>query len=248
MNRNIKVTAVSYLNTKPLLYGIERHPVLSRIDLNVAYPSQIAAQLQNDTTDIGLVSTAAILTIPNAQIVTDYCIAADGPVASVCIYSNCPLEEVEQIYMDYQSRTSVKLAEILLKNHWKKELTILPAPEDFIDRIEGTTAAVIIGDRALKANHRFPYIYDLAEHWKAFTGYDFVFAAWIANKSLPEDFIQKFSAANALGLQHIDEVIADNPFPEYSLDTYYRKNIRYQLDDNKRKGLELFLQYLKEMP
>jgi chorismate dehydratase len=248
LNRNIKVTAVSYLNTKPLLYGIERHPVLSRIDLNVAYPSQIAAQLQNDTTDIGLVSTAAILTIPDARIVTDYCIAADGPVASVCIYSHCPLEEVEQIYMDYQSRTSVKLAEILLKHHWKKDVVILPAPEDFIDHVKGTTAAVIIGDRALKANHHFPYIYDLAAHWKAFTGYDFVFAAWIANKALPEDFIREFSEANALGLQHIDEVIAANPFPEYSLDTYYRQNIRYQLDDNKRKGLELFLQYLKEMP
>lgn len=247
MNRNIKVTAVSYLNTKPLLYGIHRHPIHKEIDLSVAYPSQIALQLQNDTTDVGLVSTAALLTIPNAEIITDYCIAASGKVASVCIYSQCPLEEVKQIYLDYQSRTSVKLAEILLQHYWKKDVLLLQAPENFMDLVEGSTAAVIIGDRALKANHQFAYVYDLAEHWKAFTGYDFVFAAWIANKQLPESFIQQFSEANALGLQHIDEVIAENPFPEYSLDTYYRKNIQYKLDDNKRKGLELFLSYLEQM-
>ncbi|RQO30992.1 hypothetical protein DBR32_09805 [Taibaiella sp. KBW10] len=247
MNRNIKVTAVSYLNTKPLLYGIQRHPILQQIDLSLAYPSRIALQLQEDTTDVGLVSTAALLTIPNATIITDYCIAASGKVASVCIYSKRPLAQVNKIYLDYQSRTSVKLAEILLKHYWKKEVLLLPAPENFMDLIEDTTAAVIIGDRALKANHQFEYVYDLAEHWKAFTGYDFVFAAWIANKALPETFIQQFGEANALGLQHIDAVIAENPFPEYSLDTYYRENIQYVLDEDKRKGLNLFLNYLKEM-
>lgn len=246
LNRKIKVSAVSYLNTKPLLYGIERHPVMEDIDLQLEYPALIAQHLREGTVDMGLVPVAAILSIPDARIVSDYGIAADGKVASVCIYSKVPIEEMDAIYLDYQSRTSVRLAQVLLKHYWKIAVPIIQAPENYIELIEGKTAGVIIGDRALQQLPNFEYIYDLAEHWKLFTGLPFIFAAWVANKELPEDFIAKFNEANKNGLAHIDEVVTENQIDYYDLQVYYRENIKYGLNEENRKGLELFLEYLKD--
>lgn len=246
MNSKIKVAAVSYLNTKPLLYGIEKADFRSRIDLILEYPSIIAKHLQDGTIDVGLVPVAAMPDIPDARIISDYGIAADGKVASVSLFSRRPVEEITSVYLDYQSRTSVRLARILLKHYWKKEPRYLAAPENYIDLIEGSTAGVIIGDRALINTPRFPYVYDLSEHWKLHTGLPFIFAAWVANKALPPDFISSFNAANAEGMKHLDEIIAANPFPAYDLNSYYRRNIRFELDELSKKGLGLFLQYLAQ--
>lgn len=216
------------------------------MDLVLEYPSLIARHLQEDTTDIGLVPVAAIPSIPNARIISDYGIGADGKVASVCIFSKVPMEQIRQVYLDYQSRTSVRLAQVLLRHYWKQDVEFLQAPENYIDLVSGTTAAVIIGDRALEQLGNFAYIYDLAENWKAFTGLPFIFAAWVANKELPESFIRQFNEANAAGLEHLDEVIAENPYPAYDLNVYYRENILYYLDETKKQGLARFLEYLKE--
>ena len=144
-----------------------------------------------------------------------------------------------------KSRTSVNLCKVLLKHYWKKDVLLEDAKEDFRTHITGTTAGVVIGDRALEQRKISPYVYDLAAAWVATTGLPFVFAAWVANKKLPEDFINLFNQANAVGLENIDAVIAENPFDKYSLKTYYTKNISYQLTDEKRKGMELFLKLLE---
>ncbi len=241
----IKVGAVSYLNTKPLLYGIERSDVMQDIELVLDYPSALAKQLQANEIDIALLPVAAIPTILHAQIVGDYGIAADGDVASVSIFSQVPLEQIETLLLDYQSRTSVRLAQLLLEKYWKRDIEYKPATEHYIDYINGTTAGVIIGDRALKQQTNFEYIYDLSAAWKEFAGLPFVFAAWVANKELPESFIETFNEANAHGLQHIDDIVKDLDFPYYDLSTYYRENIHYYLDEDKRKGLQQFLQLIQ---
>ena len=165
--------------------------------------------------------------------------------ASVCIFSDVPIEKVERVFLDYQSRTSVNLAKILLKEYWKKDVAFIDATgEDFRSQLTGITAGVIIGDRALEQRTKSNYIYDLGEAWKDHTGLPFVFAAWIANKKLPEEFILAFNEANSIGLDRIDEVIRENNFIYYDLDNYYTKCISYQLDDEKRKGLALFLEKL----
>lgn len=245
--KQIRVAAVSYLNTKPLLYGIRRHPVAQQISLVEDYPARIAQMLLEDKVDLALIPVAAIPRLPQPHIVSEYCIGAEGPVASVCIFSEVPIQEVKNIYLDYQSRTSVNLARVLLREYWKKEVNFIDASgEDFRKKIKGTTAGVVIGDRALEQRRRSPFIYDLAEAWIDHTGLPFVFAAWVANKPLPEAFAQAFNEANAAGLQHIEEVIAEQSFTSYDLQEYYQKNISYKLTLQKRKGLELFLQKLKE--
>ena len=242
----IKVAAVSYLNTKPLLYGIERSEVMEEMDLLLDYPARLAEQLQKDEIDMALLPVAAMPGIEGARIVSDYGIASDGNVASVAIFSRQPMEEVEAVFLDYQSRSSVRLARLLLEQYWKKDVQYKPANEHYIEYIDHSTAGVIIGDRALKQFTNFEYVYDLATAWKEFTGLDFVFAAWVANKELPHDFLDKFNEANASGLQHIDEVIAATPFPYYDLKTYYTENIKYRLDDAKLKGMNAFLEMIAE--
>lgn len=215
------------------------------MELLLDYPANLAQSLQKGDIDMALMPVAAMPGIPGARIVSDYGIAADGNVASVCIFSQVPMEEIETVYLDYQSRTSVRLAQLLLEQYWKKTVVFKPAPENYIEYINGTTAGVIIGDRALKQLSNFEYVYDLATEWKAFTGLPFVFAAWIANKDLPQDFLDAFNNANAEGLKHIDEVVAENPFPYYDLHTYYTKNIHYLLTEEKKAGLNKFLELIK---
>ena len=241
------MAAVSYLNTKPLLYGIRRHDVINEIELVEDYPARIAQMLIDGRVDVGLIPVAATMRLPQWHLVGDHCIGCDGAVASVCIFSEVPMDEIKTVLLDYQSRTSVNLARILLKEYWKKEVVLVDASgEDYRSQISGTTAGVVIGDRALSQRLRSRYSYDLGEAWKAHTGLPFVFAAWISNKKLTHDFEQRFNDANRQGLEQIDEVVKMNPFPVFDLHDYYTKCIQYQLTDEKKKGMQLFLQKLKE--
>lgn len=247
MDTKIRVGAVSYLNTQPLIYGIKRSSLLMQhIELTEEYPSKIAGKLLNDEIDVGLVPVAVIPFMKQHFIVGDYCIGAEGEVVSVALFSDVPMKEIETVLLDYQSRTSVALAKVLFKNYWKKEVVFKPATENFEKEVNGTTAAVIIGDRALKQRGESKYIFDLAAAWKDFTGLPFVFAAWISNKKLDADWVDAFNKANAYGLTHLDEVLANTHFKHYDLKTYYTKDISYPLTEEKRKGLEKFLSFLKE--
>jgi chorismate dehydratase len=233
LKNKIRVGLVNYLNTKPLLYGLQHSAVINDIVLVQDYPAQVAKQLQEDTIDIGLVPVAVIPRLPGARVVGNYCIGCDGPVASVCLFSEVPIAQVKTVLLDYQSRTSVELAKLLLRNHWKLE------PE-----LVYTTAGLVIGDRALAQRSISPFIYDLGEAWKIHTGKPFVFAAWISNKELDKKFIESFDEANALGLQNIQNVLAEVSHPSFNMEAYYTHYIQYKLDDAKRDGMQLFLEQL----
>ena len=234
------------MNTKPLLYGIRRSvELMEMIELVEDYPAKIAGMLVDGTIDVGLAPVAVIPRLNEWHIVSDYCIGANANVASVCLFSEVPIDKIEKVLLDYQSRTSVNLCKVLLKHYWKIDPVIEEANENYISEIKGTTAGVVIGDRALNQRKVSPCIYDLAGSWKAMTGLPFVFATWIANKELPQTFIDLFNKANGLGLTHLDEVIAENPYPVYDLKTYYTTNISYVLNDQKQKGMNKFLEYLK---
>ncbi|MBN8718269.1 MAG: menaquinone biosynthesis protein [Sediminibacterium magnilacihabitans] len=246
MDKRIRVGVVSYLNTRPLLYGIRRSGLMDKIELVEDYPAHIAGMLLNDEIDVGLVPVAIIPQLKESYIVTDHCIGADAEVASVAIFSEVPMEQITKVLLDYQSRTSVNLAKVLLKEYWKKDVVLEDAREDFRSHIKGTTAGVVIGDRALEQRTQSAYIYDLGLAWKKHTGLPFVFAAWVANKPLGEDFEDAFNRANGYGLHHIDEVVADIDCNWYDMKTYYTKNISYRLDAEKRKGLALFLEKIQQ--
>ena len=119
MDKKWRIGAVSYLNTRPLLLGMEQSPFKERIDLVKSYPAQIAQDLLDDTIDIGLVPVAIMPLLKNPQIVSKYVIGTEGEVASVALFSQVPMDQIEKVYLDYQSRTSGALAKILLKQHTK---------------------------------------------------------------------------------------------------------------------------------
>ncbi len=243
----IKVGAVNYLNTRPLLYGIEHSAAMqAQIILIQDYPARIANLLLSNDIDLGLAPVAVIPKLTERHIITDYCIGANGPVASVCIYSAKPFEAIDTILLDYQSRTSVNLCKVLLRHFWKKEIKLVNTTSEFSHRIAENTAGLLIGDRALAFNSQPLYKYDLAEIWKAMTGLPFVFAVWVSNKQLPESFTSLFNKENKTGLDSIDTVIAEQVDCPFDLNMYYKKNISYQLNAEKRKGLDLFLEMIKE--
>jgi chorismate dehydratase len=246
LSKKIRVGAVSYLNTKPLLYGLQQHAVYNNIELIEDYPANLAKSLKDNTIDIGLVPVAVIPGLADPYIISDYCIGATGPVASVCIFSQVPMESITAVYLDYQSKTSVNLARILLNEYWKQDVLLLEAPSNFMDLIEGTTAAVIIGDRALEKYNSYPFRYDLAEAWINYTGKPFVFATWVANKPIDEVFITNFNEANGLGLNNINTVVEQlsHNYKSYDLHTYFTKNISYTLDAAKKEGMAQFLSLL----
>ncbi len=218
---------------------------MTEIELTLEYPAALVNKLKSGELDLALMPVAAMQDVPGARIVADYGIAADGYVGSVALFSMVPIDEIKTVMLDYQSRTSVRLAQLLFEKHWKQNVVFRPATENFIEYINGTTAAVIIGDRALKQLTNFEYVYDLAESWKTFTGLPFVFAGWISNKELPPDFIRRFNEANAEGLNHLPEIASSFEFPWYDLLKYYREDIHFHLSEEKLKGLNTFLEMIK---
>lgn len=247
MSKRIRVGAVSYLNTRPFLYGIAHSGLNDQIILIEDYPAKIAEKLLNDEIDVGLIPVAMIPQLTEAHIISDYCIGTKGEVASVAIFSEVPIDQINTLILDYQSRTSVNLAKILLKEYWKKEVKFEQATPDFIKKINGNTAAVVIGDRALVQINKSAYMYDLGAAWKQHTGLPFIFAAWVSNKLLDASFINIFNHANAYGVNHILEVANAIEYNVYDLTYYYTKNLSYTLTEEKRKGLDLFLAKLAEL-
>ena len=247
MQKKVRVGAVSYLNTKPLIYGFEQGMMKDEVNLIIDYPSKIAAMLLEDEIDVGLIPVAVIPQMKQHFIISDYCIGSVGEVASVCLFSEVPLDKIENVLLDYQSRTSVALLKVLIKEYLKINVVFEETSGDYQSKISGTTAGLVIGDRALQQRKVSSYIFDLGFEWKNFTGLPFVFAAWISNKKLDEDFIKSFNEANTLGLNKIDEVVKENPYNIFDLNHYYTNCIRFDLDENKKKGLELFLEKIKSI-
>jgi chorismate dehydratase len=242
LQTKIRVGAVSYLNTKPLVYGFEHGMMTEKVDLVINYPSKIASMLLENTIDVGLVPVTVIPEMKEYHIISDYCIGCDGEVASVCLFSEVPLNEIEKVLLDYQSLTSIDLLKILITQYWKINPVLEETTGEYQSKISGTTAALIIGDRALEQRKISSYIFDLGFEWKKFTGLPFVFAAWVSNKKLDADFITSFNETNSFGLNKIDRIVIDNLYSFFDLKDYYTKYIRYSLDDDKRKGLKVFLE------
>ena len=246
----IKISAVSYLNSKPFIYGLQQSNILNQIDLQLDTPSDCAQKLIDGKIDIGLIPVAVIPNLPQHYIISDYCIGAHGKVASVMLYSNVPPDKIKTILLDYQSRTSVMLVKVLAKYFWKINPVWVNATTDFENNITDSIAAVIIGDRTFGLENKYTYTYDLAQEWHWFTQLPFVFACWVANKQLPTPFITQFNAALKFGLDNRETLIDElNASKKYNTDIsfYLNNNIKYDYDDEKKQALQLFLKYCEEV-
>ena len=247
--KKFKISAVSYLNTKPFLEGMEQSGFLNRVDLSLDIPSVCAKKLLDGTVDIGLVPVAIIPLLRESHIITDYCIGAVGPVKSVLLYSDVPLEEIRSVLLDNQSRTSVALVKIICKYLWKIDPQWTLVKDGYEQDIKGEVAGVVIGDRTFALRDTFKYTFDLAEAWKALTGLPFVFACWVSNTPIDAETERLFNEALRLGVGQTEAVAARyaDKFPAGSdIKGYLGTSISYTLDAQKRKGLQRFLELLAE--
>ena len=238
----MKVCSVSYLNSIPFVYGLEKSGI--EVDLSLEIPSVCGQKLLNNEVDIALLPVAVIPTLDYADVVSPYCISSDGAVQTVCLFSEVPLEQIDTILLDYHSRTSNALVQLLSKYFWKIQPKFKTSDIDFESNINGNTAGVIIGDRAYKYRDNFPFVYDLSEEWKKFSGLPFVFACWVSNKPLDSFFNQAFSSALQYGISNLDLALSEK---SEAFDTqidkmkYLTEVINYDLTDEKRKSMQIFL-------
>jgi chorismate dehydratase len=244
----IKISAVSYTNTKPFLYGLQHSAIKNKIDLSLDMPSDCAQKLIDNVVDIGLIPVAATLSLPSWNIISAYCIGAIGAVNSVFIFSNCDIKNVEHIQLDPESRSSNNLARVLLKNYWQVQPQLIEGALDYASSVDDKTAFVQIGDRTFGKKGTYKFVYDLAEEWQKFTGLPFVFAAWIANKPIPEEFIKDFDIALKYGLAHRQQLLEELPKrADFDLEDYLMHKLDFDLTDDKKKALYLFLDYIKAL-
>lgn len=241
----IRVGIVNYLNTRPLIYGLQQPPVSGLIGLSGDYPARVAQQLRDGEIDLGLIPVAAIADLKEYHIVGKHCIATEGEIASVALFSDVPMREIKKVYLDYQSRTSVELLKYLMKEYWDIRPELVQATgDDYRSEIKGTTAGLVIGDRAFEQRKISTFIYDLGSEWRAITGLPFVFAVWVSMKKLRDDFVELFDKANAEGLDHIDEIVSSLPNDMYDLKKYYTLHLSYLLDERKQQSMKTFLEFI----
>jgi len=243
LKSKIKISVVSYLNSSPFIWGLRNSEFIAEhavISLDI--PSVCAQKLLTNQVDIGLIPSAIIPTLPNKEIVSEYCIASKEKVRSVILFSQVPLNQIKTILLDFHSRTSVTLVRILAENFWQINPQWVNAQEGFINEIKDETAAVVIGDRVFEIEEKFKYQYDLGREWMSFTGLPFVFACWVSNKKISPGFIAEFNKALENGLNNFDKVIAEfeTPANKSYLSDYLKNNIYYHLDHARNQSLRLF--------
>ena len=238
----MKVCSISYLNSIPFVYGLENSDI--GVDLSLEIPSVCGQKLIKNEVDLALLPVAVIPSLDFADVVSPYCISSDGAVQTVCLFSQVPLEQIKTILLDYHSITSNALVKLLSKYFWKIHPDFKKSEFLFSSNIKGNTAGVIIGDRAYKYRDDFPFIYDLSYEWKKFCGLPFVFACWVSNKPLDSSFKKAFSSALKYGISNLDLALSeksDTFCTQIDKIKYLKEVINYDLTDEKRKSMQMFL-------
>ncbi len=243
----LRVAAVGYLNARPLYEGLDRDPASARLRLDCAVPSEVARRVAEDEADVALMPVAAAATIGDLRLVRGCAIASRGPVRSVVLVGDAPIDELDEIGVDLSSRTSVVLARLVLRARRRggEPRLVGRAPREALEHVRGRTGALVIGDPALEVEGRHAHVVDLAQAWRELTGLPFVFAAWCGRPgALSGDDERLLERARALGLERRPAIAAEyaarTGLSASSLLSYLREAIAYELGDEERRGLERF--------
>ena len=245
-DHRLRIGAVNYLNSKPLIEGLAEMVPEARLMLD--YPSRLAQDLSAGRLDVALVPSIACLMGPHYEVVSDACVAARGAVLSVKLYSRVPPEAIERLALDEGSRTSATLVRILLAERYGVFPRIEPLPLDCTTESTNADAVLLIGDRAIHPpREQFAATWDLGTEWTAWTGLPFVFAMWgTVRGSDLRDVEAALGAARDLGVSRLAEIARREAPPlglsqEVALD-YLTKNLYYRLGEAERQGLRRFHQ------
>jgi chorismate dehydratase len=183
MAQTIRIGAVNYLNTKPLIYDLEELAPEARLILEV--PSRLADMLAGDELDVALIPSIEYFRAGSFSIIPEIAIASRGPVLSVTLFSRVPWTGIRRVALDAGSRTSAALAQILLRKHYGLKPAVVPLPlQDSAEQADAD-AVLLIGDRAMRAClPGFPHAFDLGQEWFEWTGMPFVYAFWAVREGV----------------------------------------------------------------
>ena len=240
----IRLGAVSYLNTKPLVEGLEARPDLFTVRFDV--PAQCAALLHEGRVDVGLIPAIEYLR-GDYRIVPGVAIGSDGPIASVALFSRVPVEKIGTVALDISSRTSVALTRILCAKRWKIAPKLTPNEPNLRGMLARADAALLIGDPALDTNAKALGVtkIDLGTEWRALTGLPFVYAMWTGREGVVQgEHIAELQAARDRGVAAIPEIArragSADEGRAVRVRRYLSDNLKYGLGPREIEGLRRF--------
>ena len=262
--RLLRISAISYLNTAPLMWDFEHGEPGRNFDISYTLPSACARALEAGTADIGIIPAAAYAQIPGLQVLPGVAIASRRAVRSILLVSKVPVEKIRTIALDTSSLTSVALTKILFEK-WLGGGRSFTAMEPNLDQMLATNdAGLLIGDPALQVDRSRYLTIDLAEEWIRHTGKPFVFAFWVVRRqALQENALRE--ASPALDLAQVFQDSRDHGLAPSSLNqiarewsprlelredevrSYLSESIHYELDPGCVEGLQLFYRYAAEV-
>ncbi|MDW8346646.1 MAG: menaquinone biosynthesis protein [Bacteroidia bacterium] len=247
----LQIAAVSYLNTKPYILGIEKYLSVPH-QIQVYQPKICAKMLKIGQADVGLVPAAVLPELDNFAPISDYGIVAKAKVFSVSLYSQVPIKEILSILLDYESRTSVALTRILCQNYWNIYPKFIDAYPGYENQIQHNQAGVVIGDRAINLKTRYRYDFDLAQAWYEYTQLPFVFALWVIRKDLySAELHALLNHAFEQGIKYKENYYSQwatlHQVDEKITRLYLNKYIHYIISDEAKQGLALFFKELSRV-
>lgn len=248
--KRIRIGAVSYLNTRPLVFGLaERLPCA---DLIYDLPSRLADRLAAGTLDVALIPSVEFFQDPGYSIVSDACIACRGPVWSVKLFSRVPGPAIRTLALDEGSRTSAALVRILLQERFGLTPQLVRLPIDAEPASANADAVLLIGDRAIHTPAgEWSFAWDLGEEWNRWSNLPFVFAMWTARSGIDPGLLVEVDVAlreaRDAGVAHLAD-IAERDAPAVGLTAtsclhYLRDNLYFHLGTREQRGLGLFYRH-----
>jgi chorismate dehydratase len=257
--RRLRISAISYLNTAPLMWDFEHGEAGRHFEISYTLPSGCAQALAENKADIGIIPAAAYAQIPGLRILPEVAIASRRVVRSILLVSKVPIREVRSVALDTSSMTSVALLKILFEKWLGGGGSYVSMAPDIEKMLAECDSGLLIGDPALKVDRNRYHTLDLAEEWIRHTGKPFVFAFWAARQDSLRDAdpgidlpaVFRESRDHGLELSSIDQIAVEwglrLGISERDIRDYLRRNIHYHLDAGSLEGLQLFYRYAAEI-
>lgn len=246
VSSTVRVGAVNYLNSKPLIEDLPQ--LLPEAAVSLDYPSHLADQLSAGMLDVALIPSVEYMRGTDYEIISDACVATRGPVLSVKLYSRVHPGAIQTLALDEGSRTSAALARIMLLERYGVEPARQPLPLEMSVQHTDADAILLIGDRAMHApQEEFHTVWDLGEEWLSWTGLPFVFAMWVARHGVASSHVEDMlSEARDRGVARIADIAqreaAKLNIPVDAAERYLTDNLYFRLTSAERSGLRLFQQ------
>ncbi len=257
--KRLRISAISYLNTAPLMWDFEHGEAGSEFDISYTLPSACNRALQSGTADIGVIPAAGYAEIPGLMVLPGVAIASRRPVRSILLVSKVPVDKIRTVALDTSSMTSVALTKVLFEKWLGGGRTFTPMPPDLEKMLARNDAGLVIGDPALQIDRSRYVTLDLAEEWIRHTGKPLIFAFWAVRRAALQETRQSqdlpaiFQRSRDHGLEpsNLDHITREWAvrlgLKEADVRSYLTENIYYHLDPSCLEGLQLFYRYAAEV-